>query len=118
MKVTSKLPYCLALIGFIGLFSLLMLWNTLLAPSVKVPVAFMLILTVTPLLLPMRGFLNGRLKSCAWMAYISLIYLIHGCGEAYVDTSTRVLGILEVILSMLVFFGASCYIRMVGKATP
>ncbi|MEQ1531454.1 MAG: DUF2069 domain-containing protein, partial [Methylococcales bacterium] len=47
--------YTLALVGFFGLFVLLMLWPTVLAPATHFPVALVLLVTVTPLLLPMRG---------------------------------------------------------------
>ncbi len=109
--------YRIALAGFLGLFSLLMLWNTVLVPNTRLPVALMLLLTVTPLLLPMRGFLDGRAKSCAWLAYISLIYFIHGCSEAYVSPLTRTYALLEILLSMMIFFGTTFYIRLAKKVS-
>jgi uncharacterized membrane protein len=117
MKIASSFPYRIALVGFFGLFALLMLWNTVLTPAPKLPVAFMLILTITPLLLPMRGFLEGRLKSCAWLAYVSLIYFMHGCSEAYASANTRQFALLEILLSLMVFFGATFYIRLSGTRT-
>lgn len=107
--------YRVALAGFLGLFSLLMLWNTVLTQNARLPVTLMLLLTVTPLLLPMRGFLGGRTRSCAWLAYISLIYFIHGCSEAYVSTATRTYALLEILLSMMIFFGTTFYIRLAKK---
>jgi uncharacterized membrane protein len=62
----------------------------------------------------MRGFLDRRLKSCAWLAYVSLIYFVHGCVEAYVSTTTRPYALLEILLSMMIFFGATFYIRLSG----
>lgn len=44
------------------LFGLLMLWQTILAPSTKFPVGLLLLLNIIPLLIPMRGFLNGDKK--------------------------------------------------------
>ena len=114
MKIAPSLPYRIALVGFFGLFALLMLWNTVLTPASKLPVAFMLILTVSPLLLPMRGFLDGRLKSSAWLAYISLIYFVHGCLEAYSSPLSRPFALLEILLSLMIFFGATFYIRLSG----
>jgi uncharacterized membrane protein len=113
MKFEATTPYRIALIGFLGLFSLLMVWNTVLVTSTRLPIALMLLITVTPLLLPMRGFLNGRPKSCAWLAYISLIYFIHGCSEAYADISMRQYAFLEIVLSMMIFFGTTFYIRLI-----
>ena len=117
MKIAPRFLYWIALTGFFGLFALLMLWNTVLTPASNFPVALMLLITVTPLLLPMRGFFNGRLKSCAWLAYISLIYFVHGCAEAYVNASTRPYALLEILLSMMIFFGATFYIRLSGTRT-
>lgn len=118
MKIAAEFPYRIALTGFLGLFTLLMLWHTMLAPSRVLPVTLMLLLTVSPLLLPMRGFLYGYPKSCAWLAYISLIYFVHGCSEAYVNSAIRPLAILEIVLSLMIFFGATFYIRCKGKSLP
>ena len=108
---TSQYWYFIALCGYFGLFILLMLWNTILSPSPRFPVALVLIIAITPLLLPLRGLLHGRLKSCAWAAYISLIYFIHGTLEAYSEPSVRLYAVLEIIFSLLLFFGASFYVR-------
>ncbi|MFA5923083.1 MAG: DUF2069 domain-containing protein [Methylococcaceae bacterium] len=107
--------HTLALTGFFGLFALLMLWNTVLVTSSRFPVALMLLITVTPLLLPLRGFLHRNPKSCAWMAYISLIYFLHGSVEVYANTNGRFYPSLEIILSLMLFFGATLYVRFAGK---
>lgn len=117
MKINPNLYYSIALAGFFGLFALLMLWHTLLAPSSKFPVALVLIVTITPLLLPMRGLLDRKLKSCAWAAYISLIYFIHGSAETYINAGERLYAALEVVLSLMLFFGTSLYVRFAGKAS-
>jgi uncharacterized membrane protein len=116
MKIAPSFPYRIAITGFFGLFALLMLWNSILTTATtKLPVALMLVITVTPLLLPMRGFLKGQLKSCAWLAYISLIYFIHGCVEAYVTDSGKPYAFLEIVLSLMIFFGSTFYIRLTGS---
>ncbi|MDO9105514.1 MAG: DUF2069 domain-containing protein [Methylovulum sp.] len=106
--------YAVALTGFFGLFALLMLWHTVLAPSATFPIALVLLITVTPLLLPMRGLLDRKLKSCAWAAYISLIYFVHGSAEAYINADGRLYAALEILLSLMLFLGASLYIRFAG----
>jgi uncharacterized membrane protein len=115
MNIKPIYFYTLALTGFFGLFALLMLWNTVLVTSSKFPVALMLLITVTPLLLPLRGFLHRNPKSCAWMAYISLIYFLHGSVEAYANTNGRFYPSLEITLSLMLFFGATLYVRFAGK---
>ena len=114
MTIKPLFFYTTALIGFFGLFALLMLWNTLLAPSSRFPVALILLVTVTPLLLPLRGLLNRNPRSCAWMGYISLFYFIHGAIETYAN-SERLYPSLELTFSLMLFFGTTLYVRFSGK---
>ena len=115
MTIKPVYFYIMALAGYFGLFALLMLWNTILAPTSQFPVALMLLITVTPLLLNLRGLLDRNHKSCAWMAYISLAYFIHGSVETYVNTNGRLYPSLEIILSLMLFFGTILYVRFAGK---
>jgi len=115
MTIKPMYFYILALAGFFGLFALLMLWNTVLAPSTRFPVALILLVGVTPLLLPMRGLLARNTRSCAWASYVSLIYFIHGSVEAYVNSAERLYAVLEVALSLMLFFGAALYVRFNEK---
>ena len=115
MNIKPIYFYCVGLTGYFGLFALLMLWNTVLAPSSSFPVALILLITVTPLLLPLRGLLDRNPKSCAWMAYISLIYFIHGSVETYVNANGRLYPSLEVMLSLMLFFGTTLYVRFSKK---
>jgi uncharacterized membrane protein len=116
MKILPSYYHAVALAGFFGLFILSMLWYTVLAPPTSIPVALILLLTVTPLLLPMRGLLNGKLKSCSWAAYVSLLYFIHGSIETYSNPSERLYASLEVIFSLMLFLGAVGYVRGVKKS--
>jgi uncharacterized membrane protein len=107
--------YYAALCGFFGLFFLMMAWHTVLAPSNKLPTALLLIMSVGPLLLPFKGFLNKNLKSCTWMSYLSLGYFVHGVIEAYVDQHLRTFALLEVLFSLLLCFGAGFYVYKAEK---
>ncbi|MEY3106956.1 MAG: hypothetical protein RIT35_1129 [Pseudomonadota bacterium] len=115
MNIKPIYFHTLALTGFFGLFALLMLWNTVLAPSHDFPVALKLLITVTPLLLPLRGLLSKNTRSCAWMAYISLIYFTHGSIETYATTTERIYPVLEFTFSLILFFGTTLYVRYSGK---
>ncbi len=110
--------YWLALSAFLGLFSLLMLWHTVLAPSTRFSIALLLLLNVTPLLIPLRGMLDGDKKSCAWIAYLSLFYFIQGAIECYANADERGYAALEVFLSLQLFFGAAFYVRALGHTPP
>lgn len=112
----TRYLHALAVIAFLGLFSLLMIWQTVLAPSIHFPVALILLFTVFPLLIPLRGFLNGNKKSCSWMAYLSLFYFIHGAIECYANTDERMLAGLEIGFSLQLFFSAAFYVRALSRA--
>lgn len=105
-----------ALAGFFGLFALLMAWITILAPSTRFPVALILLVYITPLLVPLRGLLRGNLKSCTWMCYVSLIYFSHGTVEAYTNPTVRFYALGEVALSLLLCFGAGMYVFKAEKS--
>jgi uncharacterized membrane protein len=107
--------YYAALLGFFGLFFLQSAWHTLLFPPTAFPKALMLILTVSPLLLPFKGLLNANLKSCTWMTYISLPYFAHGVAEAFVSADERPYALLEVFFSLLLCFGAGFYVYKAEK---
>ncbi len=112
---TALYWYYSALGGYFGLFLLLMSWPTILLPSARFPVALILLFSVTPLLLPLRGFLHGKTRSCSWLAYISLFYLIHGIVEAYAEPLERCYAALEILFSLLLFFGTTFYVRYYQK---
>jgi uncharacterized membrane protein len=112
MTITANLAYSIALTGFLGLFVLRMLWPTVLDFNPRYPVALILLVTVTPLLIPMRGFLRGAPKSSAWLAYISLIYFMHGLIEAYSDAAVRLYAGLEIVLCLMIFTGVTLYLRI------
>ena len=117
---SANLYFWLAIVGYFGLFTLLMLWHTLLSPTEKFPVALVLLVTVTPLLLPLRGLLNGNKKSCAWAAYISLLYFTHGSVEAFAnpDQAERMYASLEILFSLSLFIGAMFYVRFEKLTHP
>lgn len=111
MILSAPIFHRIALAGFFGLFILLMLWHTQLAPDSHIPIALMLIIVVTPLLLPLQGLLNGKRKSCAWLGFISLFYFIHGVVEAYSSDALRLYASLEIVFSLMIFFGVNFYLR-------
>lgn len=106
-----RIGQTLALGSYLGLVALMTAWCTWLAPSAHFPVSLVLVITVFPLLLPLRGVLHGRIRAHLWATYLILLYFIHGVGVAYADTAERWLGLAEIVLSLTFFFSASLYAR-------
>jgi uncharacterized membrane protein len=111
LKQYSPYYYGAAVVGFFGLFGLLMVWHTVWFPAPASRIALLLLMSVTPLLLPLRGFLQGKRKSNIWMAYLSLFYFINGIMVAYSTPLERLAGSLEIIFSLLLFLGCAAYVR-------
>ena len=107
--------FYLALTSFFGLFFLQIAWRTLLFPSQSVPTALLIIISAGPLLFPFRGFLNANLKSCTWMTYLSLPYIIHAISEAYASSIERPYAWLELIFSLLLCISAGLYVYSAEK---
>jgi len=114
-----KLPLArwLTLAGHLGLLALTLAWHAWLAPSVYFPVSLVVLVMAGPLLLPLRGLLHGRPRSHLWAAFLSLLYFIHGVGEAVANPEQRWLALGEVGLSLILFFAATLYVRWAAAAT-
>ena len=111
MTTRTCIAYGCALTGYFGLLTLLLLWNTVIAPSSRFPVAMILIIVVMPLMMPLRGLLHGRPAACTWAAYLSLFYFVHGVVETAGGPQERLLAGIEIAASLLLFFGAVFYVR-------
>jgi len=87
---------------------LLLLWPTLILPPTRIPVALLLIIALMPLLLPLFGVLHRNPRALIWTAFISLLYFIHGCMDAWATEGiSRWLAGSEAVLSAILFFSAS-----------
>ena len=107
-----RFAYASVITGYFGLITLIMLWHTILSPSQRFPIALTLIISVVPLLFPLRGLLYNQANAITWAAYLSLFYFIHGVMEAAAEPAERLLAVLEIVLSLTLFFGATFYLRL------
>ena len=112
---TTRILYVLSLLAYTGLFTLLMLWYTWLAPAASIPRSLVILFFVGPLLFPLRGLLYGRPYTYAWTSFLVLIYFIHGVIEAYASSETRMLASLEIVFSSSLYFTTVFYARLRGR---
>ena len=105
-----------ALIGYFGLFGLLLLWFAWLEPPGLSPVALALILWAGPLLFPLRGLLHGRPYTHAWTSFLALFYFAFGVFHVSGPMERPWLAWLDIGFSALLFFGAICYVRIGVRA--
>ena len=107
----ARLLYGLTLAGYFGTLVVLTARFAWLYPPEKTPVALVLLLVVGPLLLPLRGLLHARRYTISWSCFLALLYFIHGVLEAWHTAPTRILGMLEVLFTVMWFVGAIAYIQ-------
>lgn len=106
-----------SLTGYFGLITLLLAWQLWLSPP-ALPLGLVLLVLVGPLLLPLRGLLQGRPKSHFWASLLALLYLLHGAGEAFAIPEDRPLAVMEIALALCLYIGALSYVRLRGGVIP
>ena len=102
--------------GYFGIWLLLPAWYLWLAPATGLPRTFIAFLLI-PLLFPLPGLVRGRVYTYKWSLFLSLLYFLHGVGEAWTVPAERLYAGLEVGLSVLWFGGAIGYVRAAGAAS-
>jgi len=105
-----KLAYWVTLTGFFGLFFSLLLWGGWLNPEPSLPRSLTLLLTVGPLIFPLRGLLHAKPYTFGWSTFLALFYFALGVVNI-AATSTRLIGAFEIIFSLLFFNGAMLFAR-------
>ena len=117
MSHRARAAYLVSLSAYFCLFLLLVGWNAWLAPSAYFPVALVLLVMVTPLLVPLRGLLHGKPYTYAWTSLLALLYFTHGVVEAYVNPAERLYASAEIILALALFSAAVLYARWRSRET-
>ncbi|WP_043526062.1 DUF2069 domain-containing protein [Litchfieldella xinjiangensis] len=97
------------LVGYFSLLLLLVYGGFTLqtaSDSTLVP----LLVRVLPLLLFLPSILGKRPRGHAWLAFVSLLYFMQGVMIATLP-GQGVMGMLEVLASLVLFTGSMCYAR-------
>jgi len=101
--------------SLIGLILLCLAWEAWLAPLR--PGGSLLVLKALPLLLPLFGVLRGKRYTYQWASMFILFYFTEGAVRAWSDQGlSALLGLLEVLLS-LIFFGAAIFYARLTRNT-
>ena len=94
---------------YLALIALQIVWHALLPPPHGSGNWILAALAVVPLLLPLKGVLQGSLRSMTWAGYLVMLYLVIGIMEAWANPAQRLAALLQVVLvavfvvSVLVF---------------
>jgi uncharacterized membrane protein len=105
-----------ALLSFLILFALLLIWNLGYANIPNSLFWAVLTLQILPLLLLAPGMIKGTPRHHAWACFAVNLYFIQGVLAAF-DPSKRLFGWLEILLSLSLFISATLYIRWCTRDT-
>lgn len=109
MKI--RLTRVLSLVTYLGLILWVMAWIMFLGDVAREHISILLLLFVTPLLLPLRGVLAGNDKALIWGSLVGLPYLVHGGVVAWTEPAQRWLGLIEAVLAVVYLISASLFVR-------
>jgi uncharacterized membrane protein len=107
----SQIARFVCLFSYFGLMVVMTAWYGWIAPPSHFPISLMLLLVVTPLLFGIRGMLNERLYTHAWMSLMALAYIAHGAVEIYSSPAQRWLAITELLLGIGLNLGSGFFVK-------
>tara|TARA_Y100000310_G_scaffold28232_1_gene26891 strand:+ start:160 stop:615 length:456 start_codon:yes stop_codon:yes gene_type:complete len=114
-KTITKRFQRFALIGYIGLLVLMPIWLFLIAPREGHSNAFIFVVYILPLLLPLKGIIQDKPYTYAWANFIVMFYFIHGFTLLWVAQEQLIWVLLELIFASLMFIGCTYYARHRGQ---
>jgi len=106
-----KLAHAGAAAGLLSLIALCLAWELWLAPLR--PGGSLLALKALPLLLPVRGILEGRRYTYQWSSMLILAWFAEGVTRAWGDSGlSQALAMAEIALSLIFFASSVAYARL------
>ena len=108
MKLSGRLAGAI----YIALIVLQPVWHGLLPPPTGAGNWLLAAGATLPLLLPLRGVLNGSLRSMTWAGYLVMLYLAIGIMEAWSSPPHRIPALIQTglviafVSAVLIFSGS------------
>ncbi|GAB2491623.1 DUF2069 domain-containing protein [Arenimonas alkanexedens] len=111
----------LAQASILALFALLVVWHGVLAPPQQAAPWAMVVFFCVPLFPALVLALLGHRRAGFWGALAALLYFSHGVMVAWTTPETRMLGLIEALLSTVLVVSASwdgLRARMAKRRSP
>lgn len=115
MAPATRAARWLTLSAYFVLLAYLLLWLTWLAPSEHFPTALVLLVMVTPLLIPLRGLLAGKPYTHGWFSMMILFYFAWCVMQAWAVEAEQLWGSIGVALTVVLFVGLVMFARLRGR---
>ncbi|GAC18328.1 DUF2069 domain-containing protein [Paraglaciecola arctica] len=105
----------LTLTSYLLLIVWLVVWHFVLTIDKPTSTLFTLLFWIMPILLPIKGLIEGKPYTYAWTNFIVMYYLLHGLTAVYAVEGERLYALVEIILCCALFTGCSYYARIRGR---
>jgi uncharacterized membrane protein len=115
MKLTTHFYKRLALTSYFLLIVWLLIWHFVLTPDKTTSTVFTLLFWIMPILLPLKGLVQGKPYTYAWTNFVVMYYLLHGLTAVYAIEGERVYALIEIVLCCGLFTGCSYFARLRGR---
>ncbi|MDP5029152.1 MAG: DUF2069 domain-containing protein [Paraglaciecola sp.] len=115
MKFDTLFYRRLTLSSYFLLLVWLVIWHFFLTPDKATSTLFTVILWIVPILLPIKGLVQGKPYTHAWTNFIVMYYLLHGLTAVYAVEGERLYALVEIVLCSALFTGCSFYARLRGR---
>jgi uncharacterized membrane protein len=115
MTFNTKFFRILTLTSYLLLIVWLVVWHFILTIDKPTSTLFTLLFWIVPILLPIKGLIEGKPYTHAWTNFIVMYYLLHGLTAVYAVEGERLYALVEIILCCALFTVCSYYARMRGR---
>lgn len=112
--MSTQSLFQLCRIGYIALVLLLGAWFIQQGLNGLYSVAFSA-MWIIPLLLPLKGVIQGNPYTYAWGSFILCLYLLHGLTLLYVTEDALIFALIESVLISALLVGFPFYARKRGR---
>jgi len=111
---TTKQLNKIALISYFLLLIYMPLWLIFLSPSELSPVLCLSLFTL-PLLLPLKGIIQGSPYTYAWTNFIIMLYFLHSLTTLWVLPKDIIWASIELLLAGTFFLSATYFAKYRGQ---
>lgn len=112
--MSSNTLFQLCRTGYLFLVVLLCAWFINQGINGQYSLAFTL-LWIIPILLPLKGVIQGKPYTYAWGSFIICLYMLHGLTLLYVTDEYFIFALVEVLLLGALLIGFPFYARIRGR---
>lgn len=111
---TKNLRY-FALIANLSLILWVGLWQSTISPHPHLNNYVIAVMWIIPMLLPLKGILEGKPYTHAWANFILMFYFLHALTILWVDDGERWLALVELAITSCTFIANILFARVRAK---